>query len=476
MDGCRAGSASWATVLARLGGSVAMRECRVTSAAGAGVVAIGAAASSVEDTVFRDVAASAVLVGESGNLTLRRCRIEEPAANALCVNGNGTCVIEDCEISGAGKPTLATEQCGALAVRRTTVRDSRNVDLFLRGTGPITVDDSTFTGAAVQAAHVADHAAPVLSRCTFTGAEHIGVHVTDGATPRFVGCTIEGSAVGIRVDGSAAATFESATVLATTGRVAVVVGASAGFAGLRARTGTGSGVHVEAGGRVDATDLTLTLATEPALVLEGDAELNVTDGIITATGAAGVTASGSSRVTALGMAMRGTGLHLDGATQAVLRDSDLGGASGDAVLLTGSAVLTATRCRIHDAGRNGVRVKHSAQAVLQQCEMLQNAEAGVSTEDPGAVRLTDCVVRDRDLRAASALDPEPQRRAEEDDAPSDLSGPLAELHTLIGLSGGEAGGDRPHQPHQGGPEAPADGATHAADEPAPGLRGPTRHG
>ncbi|MFI5492935.1 right-handed parallel beta-helix repeat-containing protein [Actinoplanes sp. NPDC051859] len=440
LDACRVSGASWATVLARLSGSVAMRDCEVGSSSGAGVVVIGAQPSSVEDTSFREIAGSAVLVGDSGVLTMRRCQVHEPAANAICVNGQGSCVVEDCEIVGAGKPALATEQSGVLEVRRTTVRDSRNVDLFLRGTGALSFSDCSFSGAAVQSAHIAEQAAPVLSRCTFAGAEHVGVHVTDEAAPRLLGCTVEGSPLGVRVDGAAHATFEDVTVRGTTTRIALVAGtATAGFAGLRASAPAGSGIRAEGAGRLDIADLRLTVAAAPAFELEGDAEATVSTAVIDTTAEAGVTVAGSSHASMSGVTLRGGGMLVS--ATAVVRDSEISGAPAAGIRVTGSGRLTATQCRVRESHGYGVHVESGAHATLRQCELLHNGDEGVHADSPDAVQQTDCVVQaERSAPAPAPVPaalPEVERPDDQDgdDAAGDISGTLAELHSLIGLNG-----------------------------------------
>src|SRR5689334_22332201 len=50
LDGCRISGGSWATLLCRLDGSLALRGCHVTSTAGAGIVVTSPGPSTVEDT------------------------------------------------------------------------------------------------------------------------------------------------------------------------------------------------------------------------------------------------------------------------------------------------------------------------------------------------------------------------------------------------------------------------------------------
>src|SRR5262249_14102456 len=153
-------------------------------------------------------------------------------------------------------PALVVEQRGRARVSRLTVRESGNVDLYMRGDVDAIVSDSDFMGAAVQAAHVADGAAPTFLRCTFTSAGRAAVHVTGKARPHFEECTVADSPVGINVDGAAAPHFEGLAVRGTTEYVAVIGAAGAAVAlRMRASVYRGEGLLVGDGATADLTDL-----------------------------------------------------------------------------------------------------------------------------------------------------------------------------------------------------------------------------
>ena len=473
LDRCQVSGASWTSVLARLAGSVAMRDCEVSSTAGAGMVVTGATPSTVENTVVGEVATSAVLVAETGSLTMRRCVLRQPEGNGVCVNGQASCVLEGSEIIGAGKPALATEQSGSLTVRQTTVRDSRNVDLFLRGDGAVLIEESTFVGAAVQSAHITASSAPVFRNCTFSGAEQIGIQVTGGAAPRLLDCLVHDTPIGVRVDGGASPTFETLVVRATSDRIAVVTeGAAAGFIGLRADLSDGAGIRVEAGGQANFAELELNAASTAALDIDGDSQVTVSNARIGTTAEVGVVLSGRARATFSGLTLRGGGLYVAGG-EAVLRDSEVTGVSGAGLRVASGARLTATQCRVSDVRGHGVHIEPGGRAALKQCEVLRNGADGVYADTAEPVELRQCVIQgnageavhhpaqhqvtmsetstgDRapepTRRTTMVAAPPPQSPTEPDtngsgdpatvgSASTALSGALAELHGLIGLTG-----------------------------------------
>ncbi|MEU7906148.1 right-handed parallel beta-helix repeat-containing protein [Actinoplanes sp. NPDC049118] len=473
LDDCRVLGASWATLLSRLDGSLAMRGCEVSSQAGAGIVVTSARPSTIEDTVISDVASSAVVVAESGSLTLRRCELRQVAGNGICVNGRGTCVLEHCEIVDAGKPAVVVEQHGAARISRLRVRGSANVDLYLRGDGAVSITDSTFTGAAVQSAHLAEGSAAVFRQCTFSGVKHTGVQVTGGAAPRFVDCMIVDSPIGVRVDGAGMPTFEGLTVRGTSEHVAVVAGTSTvAFARLRVETDSGAGVVAGEGSQVDFTDVELDLAGAVGVQVDDGAQATFSDARITTTRQPAVSVRGGSRVTLGSALLRGGGLVVGDGVEAVVRDSEVVGAGGDGIQVAAGGTLTATRCRVRDSGGHGVGVDPGGRATMTECEVLGSGGDGVHADTAEPVRLIRCMVQGsagvpvfrpdqhqvvvedlttgarREERAGyPAVVPLPPEAGgdgtavgdEHDDAERaegmELTGPLAELDVLIGLDG-----------------------------------------
>ncbi|GAA3945656.1 right-handed parallel beta-helix repeat-containing protein [Actinoplanes auranticolor] len=465
LDNCVISGASWATLLSRLQGSLALRGCEVRSSAGAGIVVTSTAPSTIEDTAVVEVATSGIVVADKGVLTLRRCQVRDAGANSVCVNGDGRLTAEQLEISGAGKPAVVIEQRGYARLQRLTVTGSGNVDLFLRGEIDVLISDSRFTGAALQGAHIADKAAPRFERCTFGETGHTAVHVTGGARPTFTDCTFADSPVGLNVDGEAAPRLEGVTVRGTREQLAVIGGAaSAVVQRLRATVTSGAGLLVKGGARLDGTDLAVDAGGAVALELSEAAHGTVREARFTGTAAAAVVVGGGSALELQSALLRGTGLTV-GEGRLQLRDSEIVDASADGVLIGAGGAVTATQTRIRRARRNGVALAPGGQGGFTGCEVLSSGAAGFDVDTTEPVTITRCAVHDsagENLRQAvgvqlevEALDtgrppqpaasapvspaplgrdeePPPQAAPEPDD---ELAGPLRELNSLIGLRG-----------------------------------------
>ncbi|WP_213453731.1 right-handed parallel beta-helix repeat-containing protein [Rhizomonospora bruguierae] len=463
-DDCRISSGSWVSVLARLKGSMALRGCEVTSPAGAGLVVVSDGSSTVEETVIRQAGTSGIVVGDGSSLVLRRCTVRDTAANGVCVSGDARLTMEDCAVSGAGKPALVLEQRAWARISRVTVRDSANVDVFVRGEVDVVVTDSEFSGAAVQAVHVADGARPEFRGCAFTSVGHVAAQVTAKARPTFTDCTFADSPVGIAIDGESVPRLVGATVRGTRDSAAVFGGsATAIVRRLRATIERGAGLLVREGATLDASDLVVDAGGAVALALTGGARGRVRDAQLSGTATPVLTVDTGAALELRSVALRGAGLRVGSSGDLKIRDGEIVEASGDGLTVTAGGVLTAAQTRIRATRGNGVRLDPGSRAELTDCEVLESGAAGVNVATTEPVSLSRCVVRDsggEDLRRGAGAQvtvealttgrrqPAPpavpsyagDQRADPGEpatvgAAADLSGPLRELNSLIGLRG-----------------------------------------
>jgi hypothetical protein len=477
LDQCEVVGASWAALLVRLRGSVALRGCHVSNTAGAGVVVTSPATSTAEDTVVADVASSAIVVGDDGSLVLRRATLERAEGNGICVNGSGTAVVEESRLQNIAKPAVVVEQQGKLHATGLTVRDSGSVDLYVTSSGEVSVTDSVFEGAAAQSAHLAGGSAPVLSGCRFLSAGGTGVQVTGNAAAKLIGCRIEDTPTGILVDDGASPHFDRLVIENAATRLGVVTGATATLTGLRAASSAGKGFQVTGGGTMTCTDVSIETGASPAIDVEPGGSLTLTDARLTADAAAALGITGG-RAELTSVAMRGGGLAVASGSEVTVKDSEIADVTADGVRVAASS-LTAFRLRIRGTAGHGIAVEPKAQADLQECEVVDARGDGVLLDTAEPVRIRQCTVRNSGgkpvnrvqessrivmeglvtdsgggappTERATAAPPVPSVRdrsaADDGDTPAPpghdrpaadgklLSGPLAELESLVGLAG-----------------------------------------
>ena len=468
-DHCELGGSSWATMYARGTGAVALRGCKVTSTAGAGIVTSSPSVSTIEDTEIIDAGSSGVVATERGAMVLRRCVITRPKGNGLCVNGSGSIHAEQCEISGAAKPAVVAEQQGKLTLSRLTVTGSQNVDLYLMSEGKVVISDSKFDGAAVQSAHIAGASAPVFTGCEFTGVGRNAIQVNGASSPRFTDCEVGDSPVAVAVDEGSSPRFDRLSVKGIT-QTAVHVGAESKpvFSGLRVVGNKGPGLVVVGKSVIRLADTEIDSASATALDVSEGSSVDASDTRIASTAEAAILFAGGVRATLTSLLVRGGGLRASDA-QLSMQDSEVVGASGHGVDLGSGVTATLTRCRVMSSKRTGVNFAAGAGGTLTGCEVIGSNEDGISLDTAEPVLLSRCVVKEsrgtdvrrfgedrvtieepavarveqqRHVSVAAAVseraaDREASAPAPGQEAQSDtpLSGPLAELEVLVGLHG-----------------------------------------
>ncbi|WP_020660765.1 right-handed parallel beta-helix repeat-containing protein [Amycolatopsis benzoatilytica] len=459
LDGCRLSGASWATLLARLEGSLAVRGCTVTSTGGAGVVIASPVQSTIEDTEIVDAASSGVVVAESGSVLLRRCAVRGAAGNGVCVNGEAAAVVEHCEITGAQKPAMVVEQQGRATITGLTVRDSANVDLYVTSQGRVSVVASQFRSAPMQAAHIAASAAPLLRECVFADAGANAVQATGTSAPQFVDCTFEGSPITILADGQARPRFERATVRGSA-QTAMAVGADAAVTvrGLRMNPEHGTGILLSGQSALELADASIETGRESGLQVTEDARLTAVDIRVVSTAEKAVSFASSAASSAKSVLLRGGGLEIAGTAETSLQDCEISDSAADGITVVEGAALLASRCRVRNARGNGAHL--AARASFTECEILGAGLDGfhVATGEPVSIR--DCVVNDAEGELVSGGEQADVDNLSTDssrasgpaaaDLPGEfaaeqtvseaaggevLEGPLGELEELVGLAG-----------------------------------------
>ncbi|GHA52922.1 MULTISPECIES: right-handed parallel beta-helix repeat-containing protein [Streptomyces] len=436
LDGCRVAGSAWAGLLAWHEGTVAVRDCEVSNARGAGVVVTSGRSNVVERTRISDVGSSAVVVAEQGRLSVRDCQVERAGGNGVCANGAARVDVEASRIDGCAKPALAVEQQARAQLSDVHVAGSATLDAYLTSSGETVLKDCRFTGAAQRSVHVGAGAAPLLRDCAVEGAGEYAVHVSSGARPRLEECAISGGQVGVaveadgsvecvglhvadaaqaalRVDGPGLALLERFTVSGRRGLAAVVRG----------------------GGRLEIRDGELDAAG--GIDLDDTAESQLTGVRLRVPGGAGLSLGGASRATLTGASVSDCAVVVGTDCELIAQDCEFSGSDGDGIRLAGGGTLHATGCRVSGARGHGVHVMPGGRAELTGCVLTGNAGDGVHAQPDAPVVVVECDIRDNGGRTPRDLPAEGAGTASAD-APGRVNpvhavGPLAELDALVGL-------------------------------------------
>ncbi|WP_256642065.1 right-handed parallel beta-helix repeat-containing protein [Streptomyces murinus] len=453
LDGCRISGEAWAAVLAWQDGVVALRDCQVTNAQGAGIVVTSGGANAVEGTHIQEVGSSAVVVAEHGRLTLRDCRLDRARGNGVCVNGQATAVVEATRISGSGKPALAVEQNARATLTGVEVSGSAALDAYLTSAAEVVLTRCSFTGSGGQAIRVGEGSAPVLRECLVAGARREGIHVSAGARPRLEDCKITGTPTGLLVEADGQAEGAGLTVEgAGTAAVHVADGAVV-LDRLTADAGGTALRGVGAKAKLTVRDAELVTGVE----LSEGASATLSALRLRSGGGTGLALASGARAEVTGSAFTGCSTLVGAEAELSAQDSEFTGADGDGIRISAGGALTAVGCRVNGARGHGVNVQASSRAELTNCTVFDNGGDGVRCNTDEPVRVHDCEVRDnggvpvRQLKTgqvsvervdpggrttattgtgeSGARDGEAATRA----AAHTGTGPLAELEGLVGL-------------------------------------------
>ncbi|WP_159775442.1 right-handed parallel beta-helix repeat-containing protein [Streptomyces sp. HM190] len=460
MERCTVIGSGWTAVLARLSGSLAMRGCRVTNPAGAGVVDTAPGGSVVEDCQVEHLGSSAIVLGERSRATVRGCRLRDARGNGVLANGEARGSVEDCEISLTDKPGIALEALSSTTVLRTVVRDASTGVYVTSGTRTV-LEDVTVTGGSQAGIVVSAGSDPAVRRCRTSRTAGAGLVVDERSRGTFEECEFASSTgPAIRVGGGATPVFhkpvvvdcadERAGVLITEGSapefdrlevrdaagVAVSVRSDANPLLHRPRISApgGDGVEVGDGGRGRMEGGVIEGARGSSVLVTGNGSLYVGDSLLRASGEAGVTVASGGRIT--------------------VRDTAIEGSAGSGVSVADSAELAADRCRITGSGAHGVHVAAGGRAVVAQCESSGSRGDGFRIDSAEAVSVSGCTARDnrgsglRQTRASERLSVEDLSSA--DNGTPDAWGAQA---GTAGDAAGAAGGRAPDGASRAAPAA-----------------------
>ncbi|MFH8931078.1 right-handed parallel beta-helix repeat-containing protein [Streptomyces pristinaespiralis] len=398
MEGCEITGSAWTAMLTRGGGSLALRDCRVSNPGGAGIVATSEVESSVESCTIEHLGTTGVVIGERGRITLRGCTIRNARGNGVLANGEAQGSVEECDISSTDKPAIALEGNSTTQVLRTVVHDT-STGIMLNSQARTVLEDVRVTGTTGVGIAVTGGSDPVLRRCRTARTKGHGLLVGDRSRGTFEDCWLDAAqSPALRVSGPSSPVLVGLTVrdCATTAvlleeesaaeldRLEVI---DAQGTGVSIRTGAnplirrarisaprGHGVEIVKDGRGRLEDCTIDVAGRCGIRVEGDGNLYVGGGAVTSAAETGLSIAAGGILT--------------------VRDLEIAGAKDSGVTVDEEGELTATRVRVGGSGRHGVRIAEDGRGSFNSCEVSGSAGDGFRIESAAPVSVVNCTVRD----------------------------------------------------------------------------------
>ncbi|MFD3903751.1 right-handed parallel beta-helix repeat-containing protein [Streptomyces californicus] len=397
MDRCDIHGSSWAALYAREGGSLGLRQCRISNPAGAGVVSTSTAESLLEKCVVEHLGTSALVAGERGRITARFSELRDTKGNGVLTNGQAHVLLEECAISATGKPGVAVEAESSVRMVRGTVRKAA-VGVFVNTTGPVVLEDVAVGDATGHGFVLGGGSSPSLTRCSTERTGGHGLLVAERSRGTFTGCTFasaEESAV--RITGFSSPALSGTVVRGAKGTgVLLDEDSSAEFDRLEVHDSGGSGIVIRSGANPLLRRATVTGAGAHGVQVVKDGRGRLEECVVERSGESAVHVSGHGNVFLGKGRLRssaGAGVHIGALGTLTLRDTAIEESGAAGVHIEAEGELAAVRAVVTGSAECGVRLSTGARASLNGCEVTESGADGVRVEGPDAVTLTGCTVR-----------------------------------------------------------------------------------
>ncbi|MEU9453135.1 right-handed parallel beta-helix repeat-containing protein [Streptomyces sp. NPDC048277] len=398
-EGCDIVGTGWTAVLSRNAGSLAMRGCRITNPAGAGVVDTSSEESVIADSVFENLGSSAIVISERARTVVRGSTLRDSRGNGVLANGQTRGSVEDCDISATDKPGIALEQNSATRVLRTHLHDLAVAVLVTSASRP-ELTELDILATAEHGILVSSGAEPILRRCRVRRTKGSGLAVTGRARGTYEDCEFahcEGPAV-LATESAAPMLTRTAVRDCSAATAVLLTGESAAeFDRLEVTGVTGTGISIRSGANPLLRRAQVTSAGGHGVdVLQGgrgrleDCEIHKAGGAALRVGDDGRSYIGNSTLTDA----VGPGVLVAAGGLADIRDTVVDGSTAEGIRVEEGGEASALRNRIIASGSHGVLLAAGARAALSGCEVSSGRADGIRVDSAEQVSVLDCTVSD----------------------------------------------------------------------------------
>lgn len=438
---CGLDGKAWTAAYAYERGTLDMRACRVTNAAGAGVVVTSDTGSSVQNTTLSDLGTSAIVVAERGVLDVRAITVERCAGNGVCLNGQGRLTGAALNITGTVKPALAVEQGAAAELRQPRIHHTTGIGVYLSTTGNVELSEGSVQDTGAEGILVSDTGSMSLESWEIVRSGQHGIRITGKSGGTLRACTVAGiKGTGITMSDGAATRLERIDV----------------------RDCEAAGIRLRDGATPVASRMRVLNSAENAVEITAGAGATLENAEIDRSGGAGIIASDRARLDISGASVRGTtssGIALTRGCAGSVNNCDVYAAGGDGVHVGEDSKLSLTGGRFRSGYANGALIASSGQAEILRSEFSGNQADGLRVHSTESVVIQECAARDntgaglRQMTPSTALSVEgftsesnefpdargategqqPDPSTTDSDAEQDNSAPMQELTSLVGL-------------------------------------------
>jgi SpoVK/Ycf46/Vps4 family AAA+-type ATPase len=389
LDDCELVGTSWVAALTRGQGSLAMRDCRVTNPAGAGIVETSAVGSVIEDCLIEHLGTSAVVISERANPTIRNCVMRDARGNGVCVNGQGRGTVDSCEISMTEQPGIALEQNSSTRVTGTTVHDADS-GVYVSSESQVIIEDTVINGTAGYGITLAGGTDPIVRRCRVESTGSHGLHIGAKSRGTFEDCVIiDTQAAGVWVGGSASPALSRIVVRDGTD-IGVLLDeeSAAEFDRLEVRDTASHGVSIRRGANPLLRRVDISGVRGHGLEVISNGRGRVDGAEIVSAGQAGVRVAGGGKPHIAHATVRsGLGVSIGQGGVGTFRDCEIVDASANGVQVESDGDISLTRCRVRSSNGHGVLIAAGARGTFTGSEFFDNAGDGIRVDSVESVAI-----------------------------------------------------------------------------------------
>ncbi|MCL6734805.1 right-handed parallel beta-helix repeat-containing protein [Streptomyces neyagawaensis] len=387
LDGCEI---SGGRIEAGGDASLALRACRVSGAALAGVHANTTGRTELIDTLVEDIDGTGVVLGSATTADLLGLTVRDVTGSGVRVRGRAAAVLRDCRITGPGRSGLLTEDEASVAVLDCRLEETGAEGVRVLGSsrrpeggpgrpeaaeGGVVLADCQVLRAGTDGVAVSGTGDVLLLTTGIRGGSGAGVSADDDSTVELVDCRVDrphGSCLVARGNARLSAAGTSvhgsrANGLLAGGRSQVTLASSdvtdCGF----------STVHACDDSRLSLTDCRIGATPEHGVRATDRAELTLEDVRISDCGLSGLQIDSAAAARVRGLAVRGgrTGINADSSGTVVLEE-----------------------CDVTQPERAGITCGTGTSAVLRDCRISGTGTAGLVIGEGATPSIEDCTVRD----------------------------------------------------------------------------------
>ncbi|MPY63408.1 right-handed parallel beta-helix repeat-containing protein [Streptomyces spongiae] len=370
--------------------SLALRDCRVSGAALAGVHANTTGATDLVDTLVEDVDGTGVVLGSATAAEVTGLTVRRVTGSGVRVRGRAGAVLRDCRINAPGRSGLLVEDDATVTALDCRVEETVAEGIRVLGSSPRPGEALELPAAAEGGVVLAD--CQVLS----TGAD--GVAVSGSGDVLLLNCRLrDGAGPGVTAGDDSRAALVDCQVDRPHGSCLVARGnAHLSAEGTSMRGSRANGLLAGDRSRVTLASSDVRDCGFSAVHACDDARLSLTSCRIGGTPEHGVRATDRAELTVEGVRVSDcglSGLQIDAAAQARVRGlSVVRGRTGISAESTGTVVLE--ECDVTEAERAGITCGTATSAVLRDCRISGTGTAGLVVGERATPSIEDCTVRD----------------------------------------------------------------------------------